>query len=124
MFKLTVSKPFIAEHFLIGGDWGEENIRHPHHYTLELQVSGLHLDGNGYLIDIVKAEEKLAAIVSVFQNKLLNELPDFQGINPSIENLARIAYGFLGHSLLTLPEFKFQVKVWEDGRASVTYQQE
>ena len=31
MYKVAVTREFIANHFLIGGDWGDENKPHAHH---------------------------------------------------------------------------------------------
>ncbi len=36
MYSLGVAREFTARHFLIGGDWGEENVEHSHHYRMEL----------------------------------------------------------------------------------------
>ena len=40
MYTLAVKRNFIAQHFLIGGDWGEENYLHSHHYVLEVLLEG------------------------------------------------------------------------------------
>src|SRR6185503_12769297 len=59
MYKLGVKRDFIARHFLIGGDWGAENLPNSHHYILELQLAGKELDQHGYLVDIVDVEKHL-----------------------------------------------------------------
>ncbi|MEZ4656751.1 MAG: 6-carboxytetrahydropterin synthase [Caldilineaceae bacterium] len=40
MYTLAVQRDFVAQHFLIGGDWGPENQWHSHHYRLEVQLQG------------------------------------------------------------------------------------
>ena len=35
MYTLAVKRDFIAQHFLVGGDWGEENENHAHQYKTE-----------------------------------------------------------------------------------------
>jgi hypothetical protein len=49
VYTIAVQRDFIAQHYLIGGDWGAENELHSHHYRLELQLEGAALDEHGYL---------------------------------------------------------------------------
>ena len=90
MYTLAVQRDFVAQHFLIGGDWGAENQWHSHHYRLEVVLEGAELDRHGYLVDIVDVESNLEAIVDHYRDKTLNELPEFEGLNPSIEHFTRI----------------------------------
>ena len=90
MYTLAVRRSFIARHFLIGGDWGPENFPNSHHYVLELQLSGDQLDQHGYLVDIVDVEKHLDELVARYKEQMLNELPEFAGLNPSIEHFSRI----------------------------------
>ena len=90
MYTLGVRREFIARHFLIGGDWGAENFPNSHHYTLELQLKGSQLDQYGFLVDIVDVEKHLNALVAHYRDQTLNNLPEFAGLNPSIEHFTRI----------------------------------
>ena len=90
MHTLGVRRDFIARHFLIGGDWGPENFPNSHHYVLELQLEGKELDQHGYLVDIVDVEKHLDEIVQYYKDQMLNEKPEFAGLNPSIEHFSRI----------------------------------
>ena len=90
MYTLGVRRDFIARHFLIGGDWGPENFPNSHHYVLELQLEGRQLDQHGYLVDIVDVEKHLDEIVNYYKEQMLNDKPEFAGLNPSIEHFARI----------------------------------
>src|SRR5688572_9773745 len=69
MYKLGVRRDFIARHFLIGGDWGAENLPNSHHYILELQLAGKELDQHGYLVDIVDVEKHLDEIVNYYKEQ-------------------------------------------------------
>ena len=40
MYSLAIRRDFVAQHYLIGGDWGAENQKHSHHYQVEVQVEG------------------------------------------------------------------------------------
>ena len=123
MYSVTVRTEFIAQHFLFGGDWGPENERNSHHYVLELQLDGLELDQHGYLVDIVAVESALAAVRAAYADKLLNELPEFDGLNPSLENFARIVWERLARALATPTLTSMAVRLWENDSASATYRQ-
>src|SRR5512138_3700388 len=90
MYTLGVKREFIARHFLIGGDWGPENFPNSHHYVLELQLRADELDQHGYLVDIVDVSRHLDELIAYFGEKMLNELPEFEGLNPSLEHFSRI----------------------------------
>ena len=51
-YTVGVIRDFVAQHYLIGGDWGRENQLHSHHYKLEVIFAGDELDQHGYLLDI------------------------------------------------------------------------
>ncbi len=95
MYSLGVGREFSSRHYLIGGDWEEENIEHSHRYRLEVVLEKKTLDRHGFLVDIVEVERHLDEVVADFQGKTLNRLAAFAGINPSIERLASILHGIL-----------------------------
>ena len=90
MYTVGLRRDFIAQHFLIGGDWGAENFKHSHHYVIEIQIEGDWLDSHGYLVDIVDIEKHLTDIVLYYQDQTLNDLPQFAGLNPSLEHFSRL----------------------------------
>ncbi|WP_374685789.1 6-pyruvoyl tetrahydropterin synthase family protein, partial [Promineifilum sp.] len=86
MYTIAVKRDFVGQHYLIGGNWGAENEWHSHHYTVEVQLEGAELDRHGYLVDIVDIERHLEALVVHYRDRTLNDLPEFAGLNPSIEH--------------------------------------
>ena len=48
------------------------------------------LDDHGYLVDITVMEAFLDEVVGRHKDCMLNYLPEFSGLNPSIEHFARI----------------------------------
>lgn len=121
MYTLAVRRNFVAQHFLIGGDWGPENYWHSHHYQLELQLEGATLDHHGYLVDIVQVEEALNALVRTYRDKTLNDLPQFSGLNPSIEHFTRIAAQELAPKVYASNLSALTVKIWENEIAWASY---
>lgn len=122
MYTLAVKRDFIARHSLIGGNWGPENFPNSHHYVLELQLSGPTLDQHGYLVDIVEVERHLDETVAYYREKMLNDLPEFAGLNPSIENFARIVAGQLDAKIRAQNITALTVRIWENEIAWVSYQ--
>ena len=121
MYTLAVKRDFVAQHFLIGGDWGPENEWHSHHYAIELQLMGRELDQHGYLVDIVDVEHQLNTLVAYYKDKTLNELPEFEGLNPSIEHFSRIVCQTL-EARIAAPNIElFEVKIWENEIAWTSY---
>jgi 6-pyruvoyltetrahydropterin/6-carboxytetrahydropterin synthase len=114
MYTVAVKRDFVAQHFLIGGDWGAENTWHSHHYVVELQLSGPTLDMHGYLVDIVDIEANLEGLVAYYKDKTLNDLPEFAGLNPSIEHFARILATQLASRIQASTLSRLVVKVWEN----------
>ena len=121
MYTLAVRRDFIARHYLIGGDWGPENNPNSHHYLLELRLSGESLDEHGYLVDIDVLGKHLAEIVAYYNEQMLNDLPEFSGLNPSIEHFSRILCSAFNERLTFANINKITVVLWENEQAWVSY---
>ncbi len=121
MYTVAVKREFVAQHFLIGGDWGAENEWHSHHYQIELQLEGDALDQHGYLVDIVDIEHHLDAAVAAHRDKTLNDLPAFDGLNPSIEHFSRILCLELADKISAPNIQTITVVLWENEIAWASY---
>lgn len=122
MYTLGVRRDFIARHFLIGGDWGAENFPNSHHYILELQLAGNDLDQHGYLVDIVDVEKHLDEVVNYYKEQMLNDKPEFAGLNPSIEHFARILCTALNERIKAKNILEVKVVLWENDSAWSAFQ--
>ncbi len=122
LYSLSVKKEFRARHFLTGGDWGEESKEHSHLYGLELVVAGKELDRHGFLIDIVELNALLEELVMNFEGKLLNEIPEFVGHNPSLERFCWTVHEALTVRLPRGNLKRLTVKLAEDSVAVAAYQ--
>lgn len=121
MFTVAVKRDFVAQHYLVGGDWGDENTRHSHHYYIELQLSGSELDQHDYMVDIVEVDALLDAQVRYYRDTTLNDLPEFKGHNPSIERFAFVLCRTLSDNLRAPDVDIMTVKVWENDIAWASY---
>ena len=120
MYRLAITRDFIAQHYLIGGDWGAENRKHSHHYKVEILLRGAELNQHGYLVDIVELESALAEIIVQFSDHTLNDLKRFAGLNPSLERFAGILHEDL-YAKLALKDVSISVKLWENERNWAAY---
>jgi 6-pyruvoyltetrahydropterin/6-carboxytetrahydropterin synthase len=123
MYTIAVQRDFIARHFLIGGDWGSENQPHAHHYVLEMTLEHDQLDQHGYLVDIVDIEAALTRVVDYFSDSLLNDMPEFSGLNPSLEHFCRIIWEQLLKDITPPGSGTLRVKIWENQSCWAAYQQ-
>jgi 6-pyruvoyltetrahydropterin/6-carboxytetrahydropterin synthase len=118
-YAVTVKRELIAQHFLIGGDWGRENELNSHRYEIVARYEGPRLDEHGYLLDIDEVNRKLDAVVERYRDRTLNDFAEFAGLNPSVEHFAQILAGRLAVSLPNV--HRLEVTVWEDGTAGASY---
>ena len=124
MYGVAVKREFEAQHFLIGGDWGPENELHSHHYQVEVQLEGSRLNQHGYLVDIVDIEPHLENLIEHYRNMTLNDLPEFAGLNPSIENFARIICQRMSVEIKATNLSTITVLLWENEIAWASFRQE
>jgi 6-pyruvoyltetrahydropterin/6-carboxytetrahydropterin synthase len=123
MYTTAVKRDFVAQHYLIGGDWGAENEKHSHHYQVEVQLMGATLDQHGYLVDIVDITQAIEALIAQLRDRTLNDLPEFADLNPSIEHLARIVCHSFVQRLRTPNISCVRVQIWENEIAWSAYEQ-
>ena len=121
MYSVAVSRNFIAQHFLVGGDWGKENSLHSHFYKVEVNLEGRNLDQHGYLVDIVDIEKNLDQLVNHFTDKTLNSLPVFKNLNPSIENFCRIMWEMYSKMIVTGTIESLTITLWENEIARASF---
>jgi 6-pyruvoyltetrahydropterin/6-carboxytetrahydropterin synthase len=124
LYTVAVSRDFIAQHFLFGGDWGPENQLHSHHYRVEVQLEGPELDQHGYLVDIVDIESNLDSLVVHYRDKTLNILPEFKDLNPSIERLSRFFCEAMCARIHAPNISAVMVRIWENQIAWAAYRRE
>lgn len=114
MYRVAVRRNFIAQHFLIGGDWGAENRLHSHHYVLEVELAGDALDEHNYLVDIVEIEHLLDGQVERYRDHTLNDLAEFKDTNPSLERFARLLCEALAGGMRAENIREVSVRLWEN----------
>jgi len=121
MYDVSVSRTFVAQHYLTVPDPGPEGELHSHTFTVEATFRGPELNEYGYLVDIDHLTEAMDETVDTFRDQTLNELPAFEGLNPSAEHLARIVATALLDRLEPEGTTALELTVREDDIATVSY---
>lgn len=121
MYSLNVKDEFIAHHYLTVPGCGPENEWHSHHFSVEVKLEGKTLNENGYLTDIVEVEDALEILIERYQDATLNDLPEFDGLNPSIEHFARIFWAKIQGHISSESLDCVTVRIWEDESAWASY---
>ncbi|WP_324760651.1 6-pyruvoyl trahydropterin synthase family protein [Haloarcula sp. GH36] len=121
MYELSVSRDFVAQHYLTVPNPGPEGEIHSHHYEADVRFAGPELNDYGYLVDIDDIEAVLDALADRYRDELLNDLPAFEG-NPSVERFARIFADEIARRLDTAVPERLTVRLWEDDVAWASYE--
>jgi len=121
MYATTVLTDFVAQHYLTVPDPGPEGVPHSHHFEVELTFRGPALNEHDYLVDIDDAEAALDDLADRYRDALLNDLPEFEGDNPSVERFARVIFDRVTDAVTDETVAELVVTVWEDETAAATY---
>lgn len=123
---------FNAAHRLYNPGWSQEknnvvfglcnNVNwHGHNYDLIVKVVGEINPETGYVVDMKVLKDLIKSeIEERFDHKNLNlDCVEFNGINPTAENIAVVIYGILREKLD--PSLDLQVRLYETERNFVEY---
>jgi 6-pyruvoyltetrahydropterin/6-carboxytetrahydropterin synthase len=121
MFEVSVEHTFAAGHALRNYRGKCENV-HGHNYRVRVLVRGEKLDHVGMLADFVELKRLLRAISEPMDHVFLNDMPPFNELNPTAENMAWYICQKLREGLkLDNPVEIAEVTVWETDIQSATY---
>ncbi len=120
MFEISVEYSFAAGHALRGYKGKCENV-HGHNYKLQVTVAGEELNPTGLLMDFVDLRAAIKTLTERLDHQFLNDLPPFDQLNPSAENIAKYLYEGLQPQVHAQGLQVQAVKVWETDSTSATY---
>ncbi len=132
MIELTQCFEFSASHRLhVASLSDDENRRtfgkcnnphgHGHNYQVEITVSRRNILDTGCVLPLPAFEElvKREVIDRLDHTHLNADVPEFRGLNPSVENIARTIWTFLEGR--TAPAELRRVRVWETAKTYAEY---
>lgn len=120
-FEVMIERNFSSAHQLRGYRGKCENL-HGHNYKVEIYARGRELNEIGLLVDFVDLKAAADEVVQYLDHRNINELPPFDDVNPSAENLARY---FLEHTAKRLNDERVQiykVRCFETPNSVATYE--
>jgi len=120
VYQISVEQHFDAAHFLRGYQ-GKCEALHGHRFRVVVKVKASGVDEVGMGYDFVMLKQHLAGILSRFDHTCLNDVPPFDKINPSSENIATTIYEELKPKLAGAPVILSCVEVWESPQSGVAY---
>ncbi|MCF8081616.1 MAG: 6-carboxytetrahydropterin synthase QueD [Deltaproteobacteria bacterium] len=120
MYELKIISDFAAAHQLREFEGGCERL-HGHNWKVEVHVKGTTLGEDGLLVDFREIKAETQKVLDQLDHRFLNELPPFQELNPSSENIARhilegLARKFDGRNVQV-----YKVSAWESESACASY---
>ena len=123
---------FNAAHRLHNNNWTDEKNSevfgkcnnhnfHGHNYDLEVKVIGFCNPDTGYVIDTKILSSIIQKdILDVFDHRNLNlDIPYFQDINPTTENIAKVIYEIIRSQIDS--DLELKIKLYETPRNYVEY---
>ena len=116
MFELKAQMYFSAAHHLLNYNGACENM-HGHNWLVEAYVKGTELDKSNILVDYKVIKRELKTVLDYLDHKDINELPEFAGISPSSEMLAKFIYEKMKEKIHQTSK----VSIWETPTSCASY---
>lgn len=98
MYSLNVRDHFMIAHSFTGDTFGPAQRLHGATYIVDATFRRAELDGDGLVVDIGLASERLKAILGTLTYRNLDDDPTFAGTNTTTEFLARVIFDRLAQS--------------------------
>lgn len=119
-YTLRVTTDFSAAHTL--RDYpGDCSRMHGHNWKVEVAVTAMGLDDKGMAVDFKVIKIAARELAGQLDHCYLNDVPPFDHINPTAENIAAFLYQGLSKMLNTERIRVSEVALWETERAWVRY---
>jgi len=120
MYRLFVQEHFDAAHYLRNYHGKCENL-HGHRYKVVVHLEASKLDEAGLAYDFAQLKRQLRELIAPFDHACLNDVPPFDRIEPSCENIAAAVYDGLQPHFSRSPVTLACVEVWESPTSGVAY---
>ncbi len=121
-FTVRVEARFEAAHFLREYRGISEPL-HGHSYKVEAELAtpGGGVDEDAIAVDFISAKQKLESLAKKLDYGCINDVPPFDRINPSAENIAQWFHRELGDAVAPENAVVRAVTIWEGPLNSVTF---
>lgn len=122
-YRMKIVTDFAAAHLL--RDYpGVCSRLHGHNWKVEVDVVARDLDHVGMGLDFGDIKAATRELIGTLDHRNLNDLPPFDKINPTAENIAAYMYQRLSKEINDERVKVDAITIWETERACVTYSEE
>lgn len=122
-YEIVVDTFFNARHAVVIA--GRQGPIHAHSYRLQVRCRSWALETEDQVVvGYQPLRERMKQVVQAYNNRLLNDLPPFQRLQPTTENLAAVLFQQLQQMLGALPVELVSITVWESPTEAITYRRE
>ncbi len=123
-YTVSTEIEFSSSHSLDGYD-GDCARLHGHNWILRVYYEFTRLDGQGIAVDYcVLASRVREVVLPLLDHRHLNDLPIFEGINPTSENIAAVIFSLLGEKVVFEGGRLSAIELWETPTDMVRYSDE
>jgi 6-pyruvoyltetrahydropterin/6-carboxytetrahydropterin synthase len=122
MFSVTLRRKLAAQHFIPFLEGPEKEV-HVHRYKVEATVMGDHLDKGGFLVNVDLVARSLEKALERFEGRVLNDMPEFKGAAPTMENIARAVWTKLEADIDRSCIERTKVTIWEADDICASFEQ-
>lgn len=118
-YEISAETTFAASHQLRDYKAPLEPL-HGHNFRVEVFVVSDSLPETGYVVDFLELESMVKDVVAPYDHRHMNDLPPFDELNPTTENMARFFFDELAKKLPGGTSLR-RVRVWEAPTYSASY---
>jgi 6-pyruvoyltetrahydropterin/6-carboxytetrahydropterin synthase len=118
-YEISAETTFAASHQLRDYKAPLEPL-HGHNFRVEVFVTSESLPDTGYIVDFLELEAMVKEVVAPYDHRHMNDLPPFDELNPTTENMARFFYEELAKKIPEGAALR-RVRVWEAPTYSASY---
>ncbi len=94
---------------------------HGHNWKLEVEVTATALNEHGMGMDFKTIKTATRELAATLDHRYLNDIPPFDTVNPTAENIAQYFYQNLSQTVNIETAKISAVTLWETDRACVRY---
>jgi 6-pyruvoyltetrahydropterin/6-carboxytetrahydropterin synthase len=103
---------------------GDCSRMHGHNWKLEVEVTATSLNEHGMGMDFKTIKTATRKLAKTLDHRYLNDIPPFDTVNPTAENIAQYFYQNLSKTINIDTAKISGVTLWETDRACVRYSED
>jgi 6-pyruvoyltetrahydropterin/6-carboxytetrahydropterin synthase len=123
IYNLKILADFASAHTLRNYP-GDCSRMHGHNWKVEVEVKATALNEHEMGMDFKTIKTATRELAKTLDHRYLNDIPPFDTINPTAENIAKYFYQNLSNTLNNDIAQVSAVTLWETERACVRYSEE